>query len=131
MSDDRIRLLEAARLARASGIPFAEFRAGRRAAAGAQAAAAPAPPAPRATTPGQAVLDGLVEAASASLAASPGPLALDEIRSAVRAAASPEDLAARLAVLLPESDPAWAETLARAQFAAAVLGYVNADEGVA
>lgn len=56
------------------------------------------------------------------------PVDPERIRSAVLAARDEADLRARLAALVPEADPRFAATLERAQFAAAVLGYVAADE---
>ena len=55
------------------------------------------------------------------------PLDLDAVRQAIRAARDPQDLRARLAVLLDEQRPDFAETLARASFAAEVLGYVHGE----
>ncbi len=57
------------------------------------------------------------------------PLDITHIRSAIMGADSPEDLEQRLAVLLDKQDPDYADLLARAQFAASVLGYINAEEG--
>lgn len=52
------------------------------------------------------------------------------VRAAIRAATSPEDLAERLAVLLPtEAGGAFDDLLARALFAADVLGYAQESTG--
>lgn len=58
----------------------------------------------------------------------PQPIDPERIRSAVLAARDEADLRARLAKLVPERDPRFAATLERAQYAAAVLGYVAAEE---
>jgi phage gp29-like protein len=58
----------------------------------------------------------------------PQPIDPERIRSAVLAARDEADLRARLAALVPERDPRFAATLERAQYAAAVLGYVAAEE---
>lgn len=80
-----------------------------------------------ATGKGQAALDGL---ASEAINLSPDtPIPIEDIRRAVLAAKDPEDLKARLAKLLDEQTPDFAEILARASFAAEVLGYINASEG--
>jgi hypothetical protein len=85
-----------------------------------------APAAPR-FTPSQQAVERLGDAALAE-AGDGGPIALADIRSAVMAAQDETDLADRLAVLLDRQDPRFADVLARAQFAGAVLGYVHAEE---
>lgn len=50
------------------------------------------------------------------------------VRQAVLAARDEQDLRARLAALVPQADPRFQQALERASFAAAVLGYVAADE---
>jgi phage gp29-like protein len=59
---------------------------------------------------------------------SPQPIPADLILSAIRAASDEADLAARLALLLDEQDPRFAEAMARAQFAAQALGFAVADK---
>lgn len=56
------------------------------------------------------------------------PIAPELVRAAVLAARDEEDLRQRLAALVPQADPRFQVALERAQFAAAVLGYVAADE---
>lgn len=56
------------------------------------------------------------------------PIDPELIRRAVLAARDEEDLRQRLALLVDEIDPRFAQALERASFAAAVLGYVAADE---
>lgn len=57
------------------------------------------------------------------------PISQDDIREAIIAAASPEDLAQRLAVLMNgRSLQEFEDTLAKCIFAADVLGYVHAEE---
>ncbi len=85
-----------------------------------------APAAPR-FTPSQQAVERLGDAALAE-AGEGGPIALADIRSAVMASQDETDLADRLAVLLDRQDPRFADVLARAQFAGAVLGYVHAEE---
>lgn len=58
----------------------------------------------------------------------PDPIAPDLVRAAVLAASDEDDLRARLAALIPQADPRFAQALERASFAAAVLGYVAAEE---
>lgn len=56
------------------------------------------------------------------------PIPPEVVRAAVLAARDEEDLRARLGVLVSQADPRFAATLERASYAAAVLGYVAADE---
>lgn len=58
----------------------------------------------------------------------PDPIPPDLIRRAVLAARDEQDLRARLAALVPQADPRFQQALERASFAAAVLGYVAAEE---
>lgn len=58
----------------------------------------------------------------------PEPIPPDLVRAAVLAARDEADLRARLAALVSEADPRFQQALERASFAAAVLGYVAADE---
>lgn len=58
----------------------------------------------------------------------PEPIPPELIRKAVLAASDEQDLRARLAALVPHADPRFQQALERASFAAAVLGYVAADE---
>lgn len=76
---------------------------------------------------GQAALDKLAD--EAIILSPDTPIPIEDIRRAILAAKDPEDLKARLAKLLDEQDPKYAEILARASFAADVLGYINAAEG--
>lgn len=61
------------------------------------------------------------------VAASPQPVAPSALRAAIRAAKDPADLENRLAQVLDHADPEFAELLARAHFAAEVLGYLHAE----
>jgi phage gp29-like protein len=56
------------------------------------------------------------------------PISPELVRAAVLAARDEDDLRARLAALVPKADPRFQQALERASFAAAVLGYVAADE---
>jgi phage gp29-like protein len=56
------------------------------------------------------------------------PIPPELVRAAVLAASDEDDLRARLAALIPQADPRFQQALERASFAAAVLGYVAADE---
>lgn len=56
------------------------------------------------------------------------PIPPELVRAAVLAARDEDDLRDRLAALIPQADPRFAQALERASFAAAVLGYVAADE---
>lgn len=56
------------------------------------------------------------------------PIDPELVRAAVLAASDEADLRARLAALIPQADPRFQQALERASFAAAVLGYVAADE---
>jgi hypothetical protein len=76
-------------------------------------------------TPQQQAIE---DAADALLDKVPEPINLDAMLSAVKAATDPSDLSIRLAMLLDQQDPRFAELLARAQFAAATLGYVVAEQ---
>lgn len=58
----------------------------------------------------------------------PEPIPPDLVRAAVLAARDEADLRERLAALVPKADPRFQQALERASFAAAVLGYVAADE---
>lgn len=82
---------------------------------------------PREFTPGQQAVEAQVFEA---LDSDGQPIPLDLIRDAIAGAADADDLRARLALLLDKTDPSFMDLLARAQFAASVLGYVNADEHV-
>lgn len=82
---------------------------------------------PREFTPGQQAVESQVFEA---LDSGGQPIPLDLIRDAIAGASDADDLLARLALLLDKTDPAFMALLARAQFAASVLGYVNADERV-
>jgi hypothetical protein len=102
------------------------------AAAGAPApASTPAKPklaalAAPAFTPKQQVLEDGVAQVAPELEL---PLPLAELRSAILAAGDRDELEARLAVLLDRQDPAFADLIARATFAANVIGYLHADGG--
>lgn len=76
-------------------------------------------------TPQQQAIE---DAADDLLTKVPDPINLDAMLSAVKAATDPADLSIRLAMLLDQQDPRFAELLARAQFAAATLGYVVAEQ---
>ena len=56
------------------------------------------------------------------------PISPELVREAVLAARDEDDLRARLAALVKETDPKFSQVLERASFAAAVLGYVAAEE---
>ena len=56
------------------------------------------------------------------------PITVAALRSAILAATDRVDLEHRLALLIDASDPKFAKVLARAMFAADVLGYVHAKE---
>lgn len=56
------------------------------------------------------------------------PIPPELVRAAVLAASDEADLRARLAALIPQADPRFQQALERASYAAAVLGYVAADE---
>lgn len=81
-------------------------------------------PAPQFTPQQQVIEDGLAQSAPELEL----PLPLAELRSAIRGATDPQDLEARLAVLLDRQDPAFADLVARATFAGNVLGYIHAEE---
>jgi len=76
-------------------------------------------------TPQQQAIE---DAADALLEKAPEPIPLDAMLTAVKAATDPADLAVRLSLLLDQQDPRFTELLARAQFAAATLGYVVAEQ---
>ena len=77
----------------------------------------------RAFTPVQeAIEDGLAELDP------PDPIAPELVRAAVLAARDEQDLRERLSALVPQADPRFQQALERASYAAAVLGYVAADE---
>lgn len=74
----------------------------------------------------QAVEQGVAEV----LASIDSIIASAEIQAAIRLATSPEDLAQRLAALMPEADATEFETvLSRSLFAADILGYAHAQGG--
>lgn len=76
--------------------------------------------------PAQANIDRI---AAAAAAASPDlPIRLIDLRRAVLAATDQADLERRLAALVPKDSTDWAEALRAAQVAAAVIGYVAAEE---
>lgn len=56
------------------------------------------------------------------------PIPPELVRAAVLAASDEDDLRVRLAALVPQADPRFQQALERASFAAAVLGYVAAEE---
>jgi hypothetical protein len=58
----------------------------------------------------------------------PEPIPPELVRAAVLAARDEADLRERLAALVPQADPRFQQALERASYAAAVLGYVAADE---
>ena len=77
-------------------------------------------------TPPQQALERLADAV---LERVPQPVALAAIREAIEGATAPEEVATRLAALLPESDPKrFRQIVERALFAADVMGYVAAEE---
>ena len=89
--------------------------------------AEPTPPAKfaagQALTPvQQGIEDGLADLQTME------PIPPELVRAAVLAARDEADLRVRLAALVPLADPRFQETLERASYAAAVLGYVAADE---
>ncbi len=73
-------------------------------------------------TPEQMEVERAIDAVLRDL---PDPMPADLVRQAVMAATDPDDLEARLMVILDGGDSAFAETVARAQFAAQLLGYVQ------
>lgn len=76
-------------------------------------------------TPQQRAVEALVEA----MGETAPPVDPERIRAAVRAAESPEDLEARLAILLKDMDPeAFATVVERAMFAADVMGYAHGTQ---
>ena len=77
-------------------------------------------------TPDQKEVEDVVEIAAGS---APPPVDPAMIRAAIRAARDPDDLHERLAQLLDRDDARFAEALAKAQFAASVLGYLHAEGG--
>lgn len=81
-------------------------------------------PAQRFTPQQQAIED----ATDRLMATVSDPIPPDALLAAVKAATDPADLAVRLSLLLDEADPRFTESLARAQFAAQMLGYVVATE---
>lgn len=85
---------------------------------------ASATPLERFTPKQQAVERGIDDV----LARATPPITLKQLRSAIAGATDENDLVERLAVLIDKQDPQFAELLARAQFAAKVLGYVHAAE---
>lgn len=81
-----------------------------------------------AATRGQEAADSL--ALDAMNRVGDGPIPLDKLRAAILGAGDYADLQHRLGLLIDSNSREFADVLARAQFAADVLGYVNADEGV-
>ena len=75
----------------------------------------------------QVVEDGVAKL----LLDAPTPLEVRKLRSAVLGAKDFADVAARLALLVDDQAPEYRELLARAQFAATVLGFVHASEAPA
>jgi hypothetical protein len=74
----------------------------------------------------QAVERGVAEV----LASIDSIIASAEIQAAIRIATSPEDLAQRLAALMPSADPTEFQTvLSRSLFAADIMGYAHAQRG--
>lgn len=104
----------------AAGAQDAHARAGHMVALAASPAAGSGP-----FTPAQTAADGITVAAAGSAV---DPLPLDALRAAVLGARDLDDLDARLASVLDRSAPEFTELLARADFAARVLGYVAAVE---
>lgn len=74
------------------------------------------------------VQQGIEDGLAALMPKVPDPIAPELVRAAVLAARDEADLRARLAALVPQADPRFQQALERASFAAAVLGYVAADE---
>jgi len=70
----------------------------------------------------QGIEDGLEELKTVD------PVSPELVRAAVLAARDEADLRERLAALIPQADPRFQQALERASFAAAVLGYVAAQE---
>jgi len=84
------------------------------------------PPAPR-FTPAQQAVEGLVAAAMAEVTLG---IPVEDLRAAIKAAADPADLEARLAVLIESRDKErMQKVLSQALFAAQVLGYVASEQG--
>lgn len=80
-------------------------------------------PGQRAFTPvQQGIEDGLQNLEVAD------PIPPELVRAAVLAASDEADLRQRLAALIPQADPRFRQALERASYAAAVLGYVAAEE---
>lgn len=78
-------------------------------------------------TPRQMAVENLADAA---LAAAPQPVDAGAVRTAVLAATGPEDLEARLALVLKDADLSeFRRVLEQALFAADVLGYAHAHAG--
>lgn len=75
-------------------------------------------------TPQQQAIEA---AADDLLDKAPEPIDPDAIASAIKLATDREDLVSRLSVLMSQQDPQFAELVARAEFAASVLGYVVAE----
>lgn len=57
------------------------------------------------------------------------PIDPNLFKVAIMGATSEDDLKERLSVLMDQQDPGFADLMAKAQFAANVLGYINAEEG--
>jgi hypothetical protein len=57
-------------------------------------------------------------------------LSFDDIQEAIFSATNEHDLQVKLSLLLEKDNPQHTELLAKAQFAAQILGYVNATEKV-
>jgi phage gp29-like protein len=70
----------------------------------------------------QGIEDGLARLAAGD------PIPPEAIRAAVLAARDEDDLRSRLSALVSQADPRFQATLDRASYAAAVLGYVAAEE---
>lgn len=77
-------------------------------------------------TPGQQAVEDLIGTAESR---TPEPIDAERIRMAIAAANDPDDLRERLSVLVDQGDPGFDDLVAHSQFAAAVLGYVHAEEG--
>ncbi len=94
---------------------------------GAPDGSAPAIPASFAAQRGYTPVQQGIEDGLARLVAG-DPIAPEAIRAAVLAARDEDDLRSRLSALVPQADPRFQATLDRASYAAAVLGYVAAEE---
>ena len=72
--------------------------------------------------------EAVEDLADEAIAASPQPIDPKTLRGAIMGARDEADLKDRLSQLYNHQDPGFAEILARAQFTAAVLGYIHAEE---